>query len=57
MRLVSSKTIKDRLAEKNNKYSGFSRASLNVRPRLPKRLKHNGGDGGDYARTNMSELS
>lgn len=57
MKLASAETIKKRLAEKNLKYSGFSRSSLKVRARAPKRLKHNGGDGGDYARTYMSDYA
>ncbi len=55
MKLASSETIKERLAKKNLKYSGFLRTSSKAR--APRRLKHNGGGGGDYARTYMSDYA
>ena len=57
MKLASAETIQKRFAKKNLKYSGVTKSSLKGRATAPKKLKHNGGDGGDYMRTYMSDYA
>ena len=57
MKLADLKTIKERLAKKN--YGSYE-PPKNYRKtsvRAPRRLKHNGGDGGDYAQSYMSDYA
>ena len=55
MKLASSETIKKRLAKRNTKSYNLPKGYLKENISAPRRLKHNAGDGGDYARTYMSD--
>ena len=57
MKLASLKTIKKRLASRNIKSYSQPKDYLKNNISAPKRLKHNAGNGGEYARSYMSDYA
>lgn len=57
MTLASSETIKKRLAARNTKSYSKPKDYLKNNISAPRKLKHNAGDGGEYARTYMSDYA
>lgn len=56
MKLVSPEKFRRRLEKRNLEVDDtYKRLFKPKKPRLPRRLKHNAGDGGDYAKTYMSD--
>ncbi len=57
MKLADLKTIKERLAKKS--YGSYEppKNYRKTSARAPRRLKHNGGDGGDYKKSYMSDYA